>query len=468
MSLLLAASTASAQKPSAADLAVQARAILEKHCAECHGGKASRSTLNILDHPQLVKDRPVQFVRSKEPTGSQMLELIEEGSMPPGAHAKLSEGEIAILRDWISSGAAGYPVRFDDEFVYSTILADVQKAGPDSAAGFRYLSLHHIAAKSPGAELTKARNEFRDAVESVVKTGGAPVSIDPTETVFRLDLEKAGWHHRPFKKLDDVAKNAGPADGNLFDVVLLEFPHGMVPQNSPTFEKLGSAFLKPARQVRPFAFIRGDWFAQAAATSPLADDLRELIKLYEQVPPGLERPKAPSTVTAKVEPSTIPAVDAWHGSDPPGPPAVKGLTVETLGLDNKPRSRFRPNDRFKLRVAAEEPMHFQYIWVDSKGQIDKFSQVLAYDPSQGPKDIVLPPEEDLDDKLGKERLIVFTSPIKFSAAEVWRSVHPTKVIERFVHPFFSFKRQGDGLVPDATDARVTRRTVVFEVVKSEK
>jgi mono/diheme cytochrome c family protein len=468
VSLLLAASIAAAQKPSPADLAVQSRAILAKHCSQCHGGKASRSTLNILDYPQLVKDRPVQFVRSKEPTASQMLELIEEGSMPPGTHAKLSEADIGILRNWVANGAVAYPIRFDDEFAYATILADVTDAGPDKAAGYRYLTLHHIAANAPVADLTKARNEFRDAVESVVKVNGAIKAIDSTDTVFRLDLEKAGWHHRPFKKLDDKGEDAGPADGNLYDVVLLEYSLGIVPQNSPIFEKLGTVFLKPARLARPFAFVRGDWFARTATASPLADDLRELIKLYEQVPAGLERPRAASEVTAKVEASAIPAVDAWHGGDPPGPPSVKGFSVQTLGLDNKPRSRFRPNDRFKLRVTAEEPMHFQYLWVNSSGQIDKHSQVVAFDPAQGPKDIVLPPEGGLGDESGRERLIVFGSPTAFPSAEVWRSRHQTKVIERFVHPFFPLKRQGDGLVPDMSDAKVSRRTVQIEIVKSEK
>jgi hypothetical protein len=280
-------------------------------------------------------------------------------------------------------------------------------------------------------------------------------------------LEKAGWHHRPFKKLDDKGEDAGPADGNLFDVVLLEYPLGTVPEKSPTFEKLGAAFLKPARQVRPFAFVRGDWFAQAVISSPLADDLRELIKLYEQDPAGLERPRAASAITTRAESSAIPAVDAWRGGDPPGPPTVKGLTVQTLDLDNKPRSRFRPNDRFKLRVAAEEPMHFQYVWVNSNGQIDKHSQVVAYDPAQGPKEIVLPPEGGLGDELGQERLIVFASQTAFPPAETWRSRHQTKVIERFVHPFFPFKREGDGFVPDVSDAKVCRRTVVIEIVKSK-
>jgi hypothetical protein len=224
--------------------------------------------------------------------------------------------------------------------------------------------------------------------------------------------------------------------------------------------------LKPARQVRPFAYVRGDWFARAATTSPLADDLRELMKLYEPIPQGLDRPRAPTTL--KAEASQISAVDAWYGGDPPSPPTVKGLTVQTLDLANKPRSRFRPNDRFKLRVTAAEPMHFQYAWVNSFGQIDKHSQVVAFDPAKGPRDIELPPEGGLDEKPGDERLIVFASPAAFPSAEVWRAHHPTKVIERLVHPFFPLKRHGDGIVPDMGDAKVTRRTVRIEIVESEK
>lgn len=386
--------------------------------------------------------------------------------MPPGKHEKLSAGERTVLREWVASGAPAYPQRFDDEFAYSAILADVRERGPEAAARFRYLSLHHVAATRAG-ELSKVRTEFLAAVTSVVRPGSSPDAVDKTGTIFRLDLESAGWHHRPFKKLDEKGNDAGPASGNLFDVVLLEYPLGVIPENSPTFEKLVASYFDIARPVRPFAFVRGDWFAETVTRSPLADDLRDLLKLYEAVPTGLERPKSRAAMAAKVEPSMIPALDAWHGGEPASPSTVKGLTVATIDSDNKPRTRFQSDEKFRLRISALEPMYFQYVWVDSNRQIHKHGEVLSYDPSTGSRDIVLLPEGNSSGETGKARLIVFASPSSFDAAEVWRARHETKVIERFVHPFFPLKRRDERLLRDGSALAITRRTVEIEIAKGK-
>jgi hypothetical protein len=468
--VFLFASSALAQKLSPADLAIRSRAILAKHCTECHGDKPTRSELQVLDHSHWKKERSVPLVRPKDPTASQVLDLIEEGSMPPGKHPKLRAEEVAVIRDWVASGAAAYPVRFDDEFAHAKILADVQKYEPDDTASFRYLSLHHLAADGSNADLQKARTEFLTAVMSVLRAGAEVQPIDPTETIFKIDLQTAGWHHLLFKKIDKKGLDGGPADGNLFDVVLLEYPHAVIPENSPAYEKLGAAFLKPARQVRPIAFVRGDWFAEITTTSPLADDLSELIGRIEVVvPPGLLRPKPASTKKPASVPGAIGALDAWHGSDPNGPSSVKGLKVGILDFTKKqPRSRFQPDDRFWLRVSADEPMYFQYIWVNSIGEINTPGEVRSYDPTDGPKDIVLPLEGGLNDELGKERVIVFAAPREFKPAEGWRARHETKTIERFIHPLLPLKPKGEGYVPDIESAKVSRLTVTIEIVKSGK
>jgi hypothetical protein len=461
--LLIAALPAFAQKRSAADLTILSRSILSKHCAKCHDDKAIRTDLRVLDHNLLTKDRLVPWVKAKEPTASQVIEMIEEGSMPPGRNPKVSADEVGILKEWIESGAAAYPLRFDDEFAYATILADAEKAGPETGANYRYLSLHHLADEG---ELSKARATFLAETASVLKAGAVIQPLDPTQTIFRFDLQKAGWHHKPFKKLNEKGEDAGQADGNLFDVVLLEYPYATYPEKSAAFDKLASTFLVHARQVRPVPFVRGDWFAEATTTSQLADDLRNLIQLFEPVPPGLAKPKMAELAAAKK--ITIPAVDAWRGADPTGDPSVKGLKVETIDFSlNMPKSRFAPNQRFRLRITAEEPMYYQLLWVDSTGKVDTRTNVEAYDPAKGAKDIILPVEGGLGDELGKERLTVFASPRPFAAGEAWRARHETKSIERFVHPFFAMKKRGEVFAPEMDDAKITRRTVYIEIAKKE-
>ena len=96
-----------AQKPTAADLTIRSHAILTKHCAGCHGDKPVRGNLKVLVHGEMIKNHPVALIQPKNPTASQVLELIEEGSMPPGKYAKVPEQEVAVLREWVASGDGG-------------------------------------------------------------------------------------------------------------------------------------------------------------------------------------------------------------------------------------------------------------------------------------------------------------------------------------------------------------------------
>src|SRR5690242_7639859 len=68
------------------DLAIQARAILQHYCRDCHGENPIRDSVSVLDHRALTaKGPPIPFVNLDEPRGrSQVIEFIEDGSMPPG------------------------------------------------------------------------------------------------------------------------------------------------------------------------------------------------------------------------------------------------------------------------------------------------------------------------------------------------------------------------------------------------
>jgi len=469
-----------AQKPSP-DLTIRSRAILAKHCAECHGDKPIRGDLKVMDYGEMTKHRRVVFIQPKDPTASQVLELIEEGSMPPGKNAKVPPEEVAVLREWVSSGAPAYPIRFDDAFAYEAILANIndKNTDPDDVPFYRYLTLHHLA-DAPEGVLTAARSKFLEGVRSVLKPGATgPRSVDATATIFRIDLRDGGWDLKPFIKLNDKGEENGSAKGNIFDVVLLEYPHAVLPVGSRVFAELAQKFLRPADQIRPVPFVRGDWFVDAVTMAPLADDLRKLIALGAEVPPELRKSKAPS-VTAMASLGAIPMVDSWYGSDPAGEPAVKGLKVETVedqvkGLKvetidfsrNERRDKFKPGERFRLRISADEDMHFEVIWVDSKGKVDTRLPVEKYKRGK-PWETPLPVEGELsDEEFGQERIMVFASARKeFVAAEVWRE--RTTRIERIVHPFFKLKSDAGGLVPDLTDATVTRRTATITILDPKK
>jgi predicted Ser/Thr protein kinase/mono/diheme cytochrome c family protein len=90
------------------------REILHRNCFECHGQDPSniQKDLNILNHAQLL-DSARRIVVPGDPEHSRMIQRIEDGSMPLEKEEerlpRVSEKELAILRDWIRGGAPPLP-----------------------------------------------------------------------------------------------------------------------------------------------------------------------------------------------------------------------------------------------------------------------------------------------------------------------------------------------------------------------
>src|SRR5437867_185664 len=61
------------------DLAIKARAILKKHCFECHGGPESRGTIKVLDHSGLIATapNPLPFVAPGKAATSLVIQFLE-------------------------------------------------------------------------------------------------------------------------------------------------------------------------------------------------------------------------------------------------------------------------------------------------------------------------------------------------------------------------------------------------------
>jgi mono/diheme cytochrome c family protein len=473
-----------------ARLAVRARAILMKHCAACHGGKDSRSTLQVLNHTQMVRVRHAQFVTPQQPDLSLAIELIEQGSMPPGRYDKLSKEEIKDLRAWIATGAAAYPAKFDDEFAYQAILADVRKIkGNAELQDSRYLSIHHLADTSSPAELSIRRANFlRDLDEVRIPGAPPPKAVDSTHTIFRIRLKESGWQHEAFRKILEDGTDEELKNTNLFDLVLLEYPHAIIPTESKSFDELAVRFLQPAQQVRPIPFVRGDWFVAVTTSRPLTTDLHYLMAEFEHNPPKAFRKKPIDLPVRTTEPMPLytgpgyrlPALDAWFEPDPPdGRPAVRGLSVKTMparGKGDSPIHTFRPGETFRLRISADENdgMVYQFIWINSKRRVDTPSDVMAYQSGMpSPHFYGLPRVRDkkqivLDDvkEAEKEEIRIFAAAgqTQFPVGVKWRTGLRLHVVERFVHPFFPLKKVGDQVTVDLSDARITRKTAHIEIV----
>jgi hypothetical protein len=81
-------------------------AILTTHCLKCHGATTRKSGLDLrtlsamltggTDGPAVVKGHAEK---------SLLFEQVSKGVMPPGKAPKLTEGQIATIRNWINAGA---------------------------------------------------------------------------------------------------------------------------------------------------------------------------------------------------------------------------------------------------------------------------------------------------------------------------------------------------------------------------
>jgi mono/diheme cytochrome c family protein len=258
-------------------LAAQARAVLRKHCAACHDGDKARAGLRVLNAAGLTRpDRRV--VTPGEPDRSELLQLVECGTMPPGTRPKVPESERKILRAWIDAKAPDFPPPYGDTYALATILLDARAeraAGRDPAAA-RYVTLNHLLADEKDAAdldlfraaLTKALNQLSTGPKVV-----APTPVDPDATVFRINLRDLGWDYQPFAK----------SDVNLFDLLLLDYPLAPPPERSPLAGTLAEEYLSKVPLVRPVPYVRGDWLAAVATQAPLYEDMLRLPPTFAEL-----------------------------------------------------------------------------------------------------------------------------------------------------------------------------------------
>lgn len=465
----------------AADLAIRARTILKKHCAECHDDQVgSRSKLVLLDHPKLLdasRTLPA-FVKPKAPRISLIVEFMEDGSMPPGDRPKVSAADLATVAAWIEAGASAFPRRFDDAFVQARIWADIEAAREPERKFYRYLSLHQLLDEEAPVDLPKQRDALRKAINSTAKKeidGLKP--IDPTETVFRYDLRETGWDETPFRLLDRQGKNL-PSQWNIFDLLLLEYPFGEMPIASDEAERLAALWLRPSAQVRPVTYVRGDWFAKVLDDTPLKNDINRLLSISPKArgfnAPDKKRfdfrPENLPNITIRPPARALPIVpiDAWYLNDyEPKPPAPK-VDVSIMDAAGKVSTRFKPGDRLKMEIRSTETVFIELIQIDADGAIFAHDLGPASRVQAGvPKEVEFDGKKDgllLGDEVGKQRFIIFAAVEKFSTGDLIQSKNEVLPIERYVHPFYDLpKKLGDPLKFDP--AKMVRRTAVIDVAK---
>ncbi len=248
-----------------------AHQVLRKYCRQCHAGPADRvkGDLQVLDLAALHRRK---VVRDGKPAESELFQLVECGSMPPGGLPKPGPAEVDVLREWIGDGAPDFPPEYGDGYVMKQIekdLAAVNARNPKDVKYQRYVSFNHLLAEGADPEpdlwqaaLLKALNHLSWEPNPA---GVTPID-PPANTIFRFDERDLGWQLRPF----------APDDFDLFDLLLLEYPYATLPSRFDGEHHILAVYLRDANPVRPILYVRGDWLVSTATQPPLYEDLLRL------------------------------------------------------------------------------------------------------------------------------------------------------------------------------------------------
>lgn len=364
------------------DLALQARAVFQQYCFECHGGKKSRSTLSVLEHEQQVANtNPVPFVSPGNPAGSQIVHFLEDGSMPPGTRPRPKPEDVAAVKRWVAAGAPRFPAVFDDAGTLRAIAEDVA-AHPADAPHFRYLSFAHLVTPgSPQPDLATAEKNLQRALRGAgVADDALPQPVDDTATLFRLDTRKARWDDREVFTTFDKQMTGGVSPLNAYDLILLEYPYlpaATVPAELRTY-------LADENMVRAVPFLRADWLADALFAReqprPLAGDLKSLTELSAALakrgrePAGpafrpFDELKQPPAVARPAAQAAALPFASWYSGDVAVEPPPLAVTWEFVGEDGGPLKAVPYGTPFKLRLTGRKNLRFRLLLVGSDGTV---------------------------------------------------------------------------------------------------
>ncbi len=241
------------------ELAPQAKAILQTHCAGCHGGgKANKGGFGfVLDRDRLVGR---SLVMPGQASQSDLYLRVQQGEMPPKSGKTWpTAAEVAILKRWIDGGASSFDAASKTTKIMSppevvdAIVADLERLDPRRRRFTRYLTLSHLAFAGRSAnDLAVTREAAGKLLNSLSwhPRLSRPEPVDADATILRLDLRAYKW-------------NAG-----LWEKLVRAYPYRL----QTTAD--GKAFKGHTETEVPA--LRADWFVANAARPPLYHDLLQL------------------------------------------------------------------------------------------------------------------------------------------------------------------------------------------------
>jgi mono/diheme cytochrome c family protein len=257
--VLLAPRSARADPPQLQTLAGQARAVLQAHCAGCHGGgKAVKGGFGfVLDRDLLISRLLVVPGKARE---SDLFLRVQQGEMPPRAKPRPRPADIQVLERWIDAGAPAFDVprgtgpAVAEREVPALILADLNRLDPRRRRFTRYLTLTHLAfAGRSEKDIQTTREAAAKLLNSLSwhPRISLPEPVLAQGTVLRFDLRAYKW---------------SPA---LWEKLATAYPYQLDARSAETRAIAGLT-------GTDVAAVRADWFVATAARPPLYHDLLQL------------------------------------------------------------------------------------------------------------------------------------------------------------------------------------------------
>lgn len=254
-------------------LAEKARSILEKYCYDCHGRGEKVTRYDVLDWSSLKdyrtkSNRP--YVTPGKPEESALWQRMGvHQDMPPQDHPRPTRDEMALIRDWITSGAvlppqgAGDRKILTETAVLGLVHGDLERMPAGDRRFRRYLSIHnlHNDRSVTRWNLQLARAAIGKLINSLSTLAQivTPTPIDPDQAVFAIDLRDIGWDRR-----------------DLWKEVLAEYPYGMTydSDDKPEVRKMAEGLLEMTGVILPY--VRADWLIVTASQPPLYNKILDL------------------------------------------------------------------------------------------------------------------------------------------------------------------------------------------------
>ncbi|MFO0429550.1 MAG: c-type cytochrome domain-containing protein [Planctomyces sp.] len=263
--------TEAAQTDDPAGLAVRAAEILKSRCYGCHGEKFNGSArFNVMDSAGLLEQG---YIVRDHLADSKMWQRIESGEMPPedSGIPLLNDEEKSVIQKWIVAGGPQVareqrPFRSWGD-VIRDIHTDLTNASRDDRPWYRYFTLTHLSnnyAQVTDLDMRLYRAAFCKTINSLSYEPEIclPVSVDPQESVFRVDLRKLGW------------------DPELWKWLVSQYPYGISLQNGDD-ETLADMDIQIDEMTgTTLCWMRADWFINTATRPTIYD---RFLKIPENV-----------------------------------------------------------------------------------------------------------------------------------------------------------------------------------------